>query len=312
MISKIITENGLAYEVLSILNRGSQGTIYKVQRKNKMYAAKIYHSVTELGWENLKQLTLQGAPNFSNISSYVWPLHIVVSPDQGFIMEFINLAKYRSVNQLDNYQVLSVVDRITISIEMMKSLLALHLSTGKIFGDLSPNNVLVDIETLSIKIVDVDSIGVSEFEVAGTSGYMSKKTLIDQTPSLESDVFAIFVLVHELIFRKHPFDGKFVEKFSTYEEGINQAILKDKNYVFDVDENENSLNENDKRTKVIWDFFIPDSLKVIFQKMFRFEIPLEAVIEQFENHMLAITTCTCGGKTMTHVCPKCYQTLEMK
>ena len=310
MISKIITDNGLAYDVVSIMNRGSQGTIYKVQRKDKLYAAKIYHSVSEESWENVKHLSLQGAPGFSEVSGYVWPLHIISSPDRGFIMEFVDLRDYRSVNQLHDYRVLTVIDRMKVSIEMMKSLLALHLKTGKIFGDLSPNNVLINIKTHSIKIFDVDSIGTKQFDVAGTSGYMSRNTLIDQKPNFESDVFAMYVLVHELIFNKHPYDGRFAQSFTTYEEGINQSILSRQQYIFVQREHENSLDPNDKRTKAIWDYFIPDSLRSIFLKMFQSDISLELVIEMFEHHLQSTHKCSCGGQSMTTTCTTCYQPME--
>jgi serine/threonine protein kinase len=310
MISKIITDNGLAYDVVSIMNRGSQGTIYKLQRKDKTYAAKIYHSVSNESWENVKHLSLQGAPSFSEVSSYVWPLHIISSPDRGFIMEYVDLKDYRSVNQLHDYKMFTVVDRMKVSIEMMKSLLALHLKTGKIFGDLSPNNVLINIKNYSIKIFDVDSIGTKQFDVAGTSGYMSRKTLIEQKPSFESDVFAMYVLVHELIFNKHPYDGRFTQSFTTYEEGINQAILSQKHYIFEQPDHENSVDSHDQRTKAIWDYFIPDSLKNIILKMFQSEISLELVIEQFEHHVQSTHKCRCGGQSMTTTCTTCYQPME--
>lgn len=306
MISRIVTENGLAYDVISILNRGSQGTIYKVQRKEKIYAAKIYTSLSEDLWQNVQQLILQGAPS----NAYVWPLHSIETPDKGFIMEYLDLSTYQSVNQLTNYKNVTIIDRVLLSVQMMEALLALHLSTGKIFGDISSNNVLINAQDLIVKIMDSDSIGVSKFDIVGTSGYMSRKTLLDKKQSFESDVFATFVLVHELIFSKHPFDGVYVKQFATYEDGLNRAIYEGKDYIFQTKTNENTIDPNEKRAIAIWQHFIPKSLQETFILMFLGEISLESVIESFHSHINQVKTCSCGGKTISTVCPKCYQKLE--
>lgn len=306
MISRIVTENGLAYDVISILNRGSQGTIYKVQRKEKIYAAKIYTSLSKDLWQNVQQLILQGAPS----NAYVWPLHSIASPDKGFIMEYLDLSTFQSVNQLTNYNEVTIIDRLMLSVQMMEALLLLHLTTGKIFGDISSNNVLINTKGLTVKIMDSDSIGVSKFDIVGTSGYMSRKTLLDKKQSFESDVFATFVLVHELIFSKHPFDGVYVKQFATYEDGLNRAIYEGKDYIFQTNNNENTIDPNEKRAIAIWQHFIPQSLQKTFISMFLGEITLESVIESFQTHIDQFKTCPCGGKTISLVCPKCYQKLE--
>lgn len=306
MISRIVTDNGLAYDVISILNRGTQGTIYKVQRKDKIYAAKIYSSLSEDLWSNVKHLVMQGAPS----DAYVWPLHSIESPDKGYIMEYLDLSSFKSINQLTNYVELTIVDRLLLSIQLLEALLSLHLSTGKIFGDISSNNVLFNDRELKLKIMDADSIGVNKFDVLGTSGYISRNTLLQKKHSFESDVFAVYVLIHELIFSKHPFDGLYVKQWSTFEEGLNQAIRDGKKYIFASNNEENSIDINEKKAQAIWHYFIPESLQTIFLSMFSSNISLESVVNEFRNHLGQMKTCSCGGKTITSICPKCYQKLE--
>lgn len=306
MISRIVTDNGLAYDVISILNRGSQGTIYKVQRKDKIYAAKIYSSLSKDLWSNVKHLVMQGAPS----PSYVWPLHSIESPDKGYIMEYLDLSSFKSINQLTNYVEVNIIDRLMLSIQLMEALLLLHLSTGKIFGDISSNNVLFNAKDLKIKIMDSDSIGVNKFDILGTSGYMSRNTLLDKKHSFESDVFAVYVLIHELIFSKHPYDGLYVKRSSTYEEGLNQAIRDGKKYIFAPNNEENPIDINEKKALAIWQYFIPESLQTVFLSMFSSKTSLEAVLNEFRTHIDQMKTCSCGGKTITSICPKCYQKLE--
>lgn len=306
MISRIVTDNGLAYDVISILNRGSQGTIYKIQRKEKIYAAKIYTSVTDDLWNNVKQLIMQGAPS----NAYVWPLHSIESPDKGFVMEYLDLSSFKSISQLTNYNEITVMDRLLLSVQMMEALLSLHLSTGKIFGDISSNNVLINTNNLSVKIMDSDSIGINKFDIVGTSGYMSRNTLLEKKQSFESDVFAIYVLVHELIFSKHPYDGIYVKQFATYEDGLNRAIHDGKEYIFQPNNIDNEIDVSEKKALAIWHHFIPTSLQEIFLSMFSSEIQLETVIDEFHNHIDQMKTCSCGGKTITTICPKCYQQME--
>ena len=306
MINRILTDNGLAYDVISIVNRGSQGIIYKVQRKNKLYAAKIYSSVSHDLWTNVKQLIMHGAPD----TAYVWPLHSIESPDKGYIMEYLDLSQYKSAIQLTNFNELSIIARMMLSVKLMEALLALHLTTGKIFGDISSNNILINPNELTIKIMDADSIGVNKFDVVGTSGYMSRKTMLEKKPTFESDVFAVFVLIHELIFSKHPFDGEYVKRFSTYEEGLNRSILDEKEYIFKPNNEFNSIDASEKKALAIWQHFIPKALKDTFVDMFDSKLSLESVIEIFQEHLNHRIVCNCGGETITTVCPKCYQTLE--
>jgi serine/threonine protein kinase len=310
MISQIITDNGLSYEVLSILNRGSQGTIYKVKRKERFYACKLFHDISSSAWENLKQLVLQGPPTLGSETSYIWPLHVVKSPSKGYIMEFVNLEEYRSIGQLTNIQSFTIVDRVMVAIEMMKSLLALHLKTGKIFGDISPNNIIIHPQTRTVKIMDTDSIGIHKFDVIGTSGYMSKTTLIDKKLNFDSDVFATYVMVNELILARHPYDLTISSNDLTYEELLNQNIIRGNhliNYLSELDK----PSLRDEKTTAIISYFISNELKEILIEMLENEsLPIESCIATLEESLSMILVCSCGGQSFTDYCPKCLSKME--
>ena len=310
MISQILTDNGLSYEVLSILNRGSQGTIYKVKRKGKLYASKLFHDVSSDTWENLKQLVLQGPPSLGSDSTYIWPLHIVTSPSKGYIMEFVNLEEFSSIGQLTNVQSFTIVDRVMVALAMMRSLLALHLKTGKIFGDISPNNIFIHPSTKTVKIMDTDSIGTHKFDVIGTSGYMSRSTLINKKHNFESDVFAMYVMVSELILARHPFDINDESSYTTYEETLNQNIIHG-NHVLKHLIKETPLTKKDEKTQAIVQYFIPINLQNIILQMIEEEsLPIESCITVFDESLIDIRKCTCGGESLTDYCPKCLSKLE--
>jgi serine/threonine protein kinase len=312
MINQIISESGLSYEVLSIIARGSQGTVYKVERKGKIYAIKLFHDISLDSWENIKLLVHHGAPRIASETNFIWPLHLVQSPSKGYIMQYLQASKYKSIGQLTDLSILSIVERFKISLQLLKSLLSLHLNTGLIFGDISPNNILIDPEHKTVRIIDTDSIGISKFDVLGTSGYMSRKTLEKQTLNFDSDVFAVYVMVIELILTRHPYDVELIEdnKQLIYEDRLNFAIMSN-HHIFNEIKTNKIKNAKTQKTKALLDYFVPSSIQSLFIEMLDDEeCSLEKVINEFDLAINSIKTCQCLTESMTNFCPTCLAPME--
>lgn len=312
MITQIISESGLSYEVLSIIARGSQGTVYKVERNSKVYAIKLFHDISPESWENIKLLVHHGPPKIESETNFIWPLHLVQTPSKGYVMEYVQASKFKSIGQLRDLSTLNIVDRFRISIQLLKSLLSLHLNTGLIFGDISPNNVLIDPVQGTCRIIDTDSIGITNFDVLGTSGYMSRKTIEKSSLNFESDVFAIYVMIIELILTRHPFDIETSKQDQqlVYEDRLNLAIVSNQ-HILNAMYLNNSKNPKDLKTNVLLEYFIPSSIKELFVEMLEGEeYSLEKVIYEFETAVSNLRVCHCQTESMTSFCPSCLKPME--
>ena len=312
MINQIISESGLSYDVISIIARGSQGTVYKVERNAKLYAAKLFHEISLESWENIKLLVHHGPPKIGSETNYIWPLHLVQSPSRGYIMEYVQASSFKSIGQLTNLSVLGIVDRFRISLQLLKSLLSLHLNTGLIFGDISPNNVLIDPVQKTVRIIDTDSIGISKFDVLGTSGYMSRKTIEKSSLNFESDVFAIYVMIIELILTRHPYDVDINNDNSQliYEDRLNFAI-RSNHHIFNEPNMISSDNPKIIKTRALLEYFIPPTIHTLFIEMLEDEeCSLEKVITEFESALNKLNTCECTSESMTNFCPSCLKPME--
>lgn len=307
MIDKIITDNRVSFSVNSIINEGSQGLIYRVTRRNKTYAAKVFKSITPNLWTNIVHMSNEGAPNISEKASYVWPLFTFSDPAKGYIMEYIDMNKYKSVHELVNLEGLSIVERFKIGLNLLKSIHALHSQKGLFFGDISASNVMIDPDDFSVKLVDTDGITNKSHDVVGTPGYMNKETLTNQNPSFDSDIFATYVLFHEIIFNHHPYYGEFARKFNVYDEGINQAILNDAGYIFTSPINTIEFNE---RPYVIWEHFLNPKMQSILTSIFNSYPPIEVILDQLDNVIDGAKQCDCGELTISSICSVCFSEVD--
>lgn len=304
MIQKLVTDNGVSYEVKAMINEGTQGVIYKVVRREKSYAAKVFKSITPQLWNNITLMATEGAPNLSEKASFVWPIHTFSLPNKGYIMELLDSNRYKSVHELVDIKELSIVERLRIGLNLLKAIQALHSQKGLFFGDISAANVLIDVEDFSIKVVDTDGITNRPVDVIGTPGYMSRDVLLHHKPSFEADIFAAYVLLHEIIFNHHPYFGAFARKYKIYEEGLNQAILQNAGYIFAS--NKNALFE-EGRTYAIWKYFLSEKAQQLMLILF-IDLPsMEETIQALEELIVESKTCKCGEFTITHTCSVCFE-----
>ena len=109
---------------------------------------------------------------------------------------------------------------LQICANLARSVRRLH-SAGLAHSDLSENNVLVDPITGSSIIIDIDSLVVPDIyppEVMGTPWYFAPEVLETQDlpfgdpqkhlPNIQTDLHAMAVLFYQLIFFRHPLEGK--------------------------------------------------------------------------------------------------------
>ncbi len=124
------------------------------------------------------------------------------------------VSKYLSDFEKGNLQKM-----LCISIALARAVRRLH-AAGLAHSDLSSNNVLIDPQSGSCVIIDIDTLVVPNLfppEVAGTKGYIAPEVLetinLDfedpkrKLPNVKTDLFALPVLIYEYIFKRHPLMG---------------------------------------------------------------------------------------------------------
>lgn len=108
---------------------------------------------------------------------------------------------------------------LQMSISLARSVRRMH-QAGLAHSDLSCNNVLIDPQTGSCVIIDIDSLvvpGLFPPEVVGTHGYIAPEVLESmdlpaghpdrKLPSSYTDLHALAVLLYEYLLMRHPLEG---------------------------------------------------------------------------------------------------------
>lgn len=108
---------------------------------------------------------------------------------------------------------------LQMSITLARSIRRMH-QAGLAHSDLSCNNVLIDPQSGSCVVIDIDSLvvpGIFPPEVAGTRGYIAPEVLETMTlpfgdpgrklPSAYTDLHALPVLIYEYLMLRHPLIG---------------------------------------------------------------------------------------------------------
>lgn len=102
---------------------------------------------------------------------------------------------------------------------LSRSIRRMH-QAGLAHSDLSCNNVLIDPQTGSTVVIDIDSLVVPDKyppEVCGTKGYIAPEVVATMEydvgdpkkclPSVTTDLHALPVLIYEYLFLRHPING---------------------------------------------------------------------------------------------------------
>lgn len=175
---------------------------------------------------------------------FCWPTAIVVSPEFGIVspaypqnfffnkhstqVPELNLAGkdkrsswFTSKNRkyLAHHELGDVRNMLYLAICLARSVRRMH-QAGLAHSDLSSNNVLIDPQSGTSVIIDIDSLvvpGLYPPEVVGTRGYVAPEVLETmelpfddprrRLPSVYTDLHALAVLVYEYLFFRHPLIG---------------------------------------------------------------------------------------------------------
>lgn len=210
--SVIATTSGTRHEVVRFLAEGGQGQAYEL-RETRTGASGVlkvldpdlvaaHPQVVERTARVVRLALWKRHPGLAGA-----PREIVSGAVQGYVAEFVP-----GMPLSDAFGVCAA-DRMTglaTGIALASSLYALECA-GLAHGDLSPANVFVHFDAQSVPrvaLIDFDNVrmpGPDEPPVIGTPLYMAPELYAGSVrANLESDRFALAVLLHQILLGRHP------------------------------------------------------------------------------------------------------------
>ena len=155
------------------------------------------------------------------------------------------------------------IELVQISLVFLQAMRSLH-NLGVLLVDLNPKNILLDLQTKKISIVDVDSAQVGKYccEV-GVDDYFSpilikhRQSQISHLSTIQDEYFSISILIFQILMGfVHPYDFK----------GRTHNIHKNIEGYFAYVEDENKIPG--KSFKPLWSKF-SRQMKVMFKNIFK-------------------------------------------
>ena len=204
------------YELLSVLGQGASGTVYLARRPGieRMFALKLLAADLDTEGRARVQREAQIASRIDHPGIVRVVDFGVLGPQLYIVMEHVPGPTLRDVlaqGSLPPDQAASIVAQIGKAID------AAH-AAGVVHRDLKPANVILDARDNLPKVTDFglarDTRAAQKLtkpgEVIGTPYYMAPEQIHGAEVDARTDVYAMGVLLYELLTGKRPFEGKSV------------------------------------------------------------------------------------------------------
>lgn len=181
-----------------------------------MFAGHSSDAVETLHKEHKVLAAMQDTPYVPRLIAFFqhWEHHFLVEELMGGLL----LSSFRAVESFNILLRKNIVPRDIlefcecirkIALELLNAIKAFH-ARGFIIGDLSPNNVFVNSETMQVTLIDFEGCHIVR-EMAGsgesgivdsmiTLGFVPPSRLAGEPPSLKDDYYSLGSLIYSLIF----------------------------------------------------------------------------------------------------------------
>ncbi len=207
MIGVILQER---YQIESEIGRGGMGVVYRARDLllNRPVAVKILSETSSASASKDRMLVE------ARVGARLNHPHIVGTYDAGelegrpfIVMELVEGQTLRQ------HHTDSLANALQIAIQICEALEHAH-SSGVIHRDLKPENVVLT-STQGVKLMDfglaraVDTPSLTaEGAIIGTFLYLAPELLLGQAPTPQSDLYALGMVLYELMCGRHPFTGE--------------------------------------------------------------------------------------------------------
>lgn len=267
-----------SYSVLGLLGEGNQGAVFEARdAASGPCALKWYHAnyieCDQTLRHRIEYLIHEGPPN----DRFLWPFDLVEKQGEstfGYAMA-LRAPRFRGLTDLmagrcDPAPTFRAI--LTASIELVHCFLALH-AMGLCYRDISFGNCFFDPSTGEIRICDNDNVDVNgkNSVVIGTTGFIAPELVTGErrSPDVETDLFALAVLLFYLQMVAHPLEGKRESSIRCFDEAAKRQVYGAQPlFIFDPNDDSNrpvpGVHDN---AIVFWPLY-PQALKDTFERAF--------------------------------------------
>lgn len=297
------------YTIDIFLGAGTQGEVYRADANGQPVAIKWYFPHYIQNDEQLRQRLENAIRKGSPDDNFLWPLELVVKPDNhsfGYVMP-LRPSNFKSIVDLMRRRAEpSFYALISACLQLSESFLQLH-AKGLCYRDINFNNVFFDPNTGDILICDNDNVDVNGAKgaISGTPRFMAPELVRCETPpNTESDLFSLSILLFYMLMLHHPLEGKKEASIRCFDQSaMNKLYGTEPLFIFDPKDNSNApvagLHDN---ALVYWVIY-PQFLRDVFTRAFTSGInDQHGRIRENEWRVILINLrdsifyCRCGGQ----------------
>jgi len=216
------TTIGGRFKVSSMLGQGGMGSVYLARQLSvdRDVAIKILRKDTADDTLAARRFLLEAKATSRLTNDHTVTIYDFGQTDDGHLfiaMEFLAGRTLRA--KLDQEGALSLHDAVSIIDQMGESLAEAH-EQGIVHRDLKPENILLAARAKGAEFVKVLDFGIARAQelndggaltatgtVAGTPAYMSPEAVTGRTVDARADVYALGVMIYEMLTGEAPFRG---------------------------------------------------------------------------------------------------------
>jgi len=220
MADPLIDSTVAQYHVLARLGSGAMGVVYKARdtKLGRLVALKFlppeWSHDEDAKQRFVREAQAASATDHANICT----VHDIQSTDDGRL--FIVMAYYEGQTLKERLAAgpLTVQEALAAAMQVADGLARAH-AAGVVHRDIKPGNVILTED--AVKIVDfglakfADSLQLTQVGTPmGTVAYMSPEQLRGHEATAQSDVWAVGVMLYEMLAGHPPFQGGYAEAIS--------------------------------------------------------------------------------------------------
>lgn len=223
-----IDKEVLKYRITERLGQGGMGIVYKAvdERLNRNVALKVLPNHLQQNSQAIQRFTQEARAASALDHPNICTIHEIDKTDEGNWV--ICMAHYngKTLKSMIKDGPLPEEEALNIAIQIGNGLAKAH-EKGLIHRDIKPGNIMV-LEDGSVKIIDfglAKLANTTDLTKTGTSpgtvSYMSPEQIEGSSVDQRTDVWALCVLLYEMLTGKKPFEGK-------HDAGIIYSVLNTK------------------------------------------------------------------------------------
>lgn len=219
LVGSVLAER---YTIEEVLGDGGLGRVYKARhvRMSRRFAIKVPFG--EVGYDRKARARLANEAEAASRLDHPNVIGVVDVGESsaGLFYMAMDLADGPSLAELIDAGPIAIADVLTIFVQLADGLTHAH-ERGLVHRDLKPDNIVISTRgdgTLQARVIDFGLALVSEDEqpktrlttegmVVGTPCYMAPEQATGEELDFRTDLFALGIILYELLAGRLPFDG---------------------------------------------------------------------------------------------------------